>query len=236
MGAEHLGQWHAAAASTLDWWHEAGVDVLVDDQPRDWLTPEIVVPPTPIAPTKAEPASLPATLSAFLGWRAGADAPEAAWAGACVAASGPDTPALMVLVDCPDRGDDTGLLSGRAGQLFDRMLAAIGLTRADVHLAAVCTKRPTSGRLPREIEAELHRLARHHLGLVAPPRLLLMGDAASRAGLGIEVLRARGALHVVKHDRGETAAVATFHPRLLLERPAQKADAWKDLQVLMRDA
>ena len=240
MGAIYPGQWQAAAASALDWWREAGVDVLVEDAPRnwlegDWLAREAPVPAPAPAPV-AEPGVLPATLTEFLAWRVGELAPEAAWRGVSITASGPEAPALMVLVDCPDREDEDCLLSGRSGKLFDRMLAAIGLARDAVHLAAVCARRPTTGRMPREVEAELHRLAKHHLGLVAPPRLLLLGDAASRAVLGTEVLRARGALRGVKHDGGETGVVATFHPRLLLERPAQKADAWRDLQLLMGNA
>ena len=230
MGVEFPGDWRTAAVAALDWWREAGVDVLVDETPRDWLAREVAVP-TFAAPASAAPA-LPATLAAFVAWRAGASAPEAAWRGASVAASGSLDADWMVLVDCPDQGEDC-LLGGAAGRLFDRMLAAMGLSRAVVHLAAVCARRPLAGRMPRDVEVELHRLARHHVGLLAPKRLLVMGDAASRALLGADVLRARGRLHGVNHDGGQTQAVATFHPRLLLERPAQKAEAWKDLQLLM---
>ncbi|MDB5695590.1 MAG: uracil-DNA glycosylase [Sphingomonas bacterium] len=228
---EHIGDWHAAAASTLDWWREAGVDILVEDHPRDWLAR--AAPPAPPAEPLPAATALPATLAEFLAWRTSDAAPEASWRGATIAATGPLDASLMVLVDCPDKDDRDGLLGGAAGKLFDRMLAAIGLTRGEVHLSAVCAKRPVAGRMPAEVQAELHRLAQHHVGLLAPRRLLLMGDAAARALTGVEVLRARGGLHAIKHDRGEAAAIATFHPRLLLERPAQKADAWKDLQLLM---
>ena len=220
--------------STLDWWREAGVDVLVEDDARDWLAKV-----EPLAPAVAmlEPAvvadALPATLVEFLAWRIGSAAPEASWRGVSLQASGPHDAELMVLVDCPDRGDTDCLLGGAAGKLFDRMLAAIGLSRDTVHLAAVCARRPAAGRMPRELEAALHRLAAHHVALLAPKRLLLLGDGASKAITGTEVLRARGRLHDVNHGSVETGAVATFHPRLLLERPAQKADAWKDLQMLM---
>ena len=230
MGAEFPGDWRTAAASTLDWWRDAGVDVLVDDSPRDWLARERPAEPT-VTPAPAA-SVLPTTLADFLSWRAGDGAPEAAWRGISVAASGPHDAALMVLVDCPDQGEDC-LLGGAAGRLFDRMLAAIGLARDAVHLAAVCARRPVAGRMPREVQEELHRLARHHVDLLAPGRLLLMGDAASRALTGADVLRARGRLHPVNHAGGQAQAVATFHPRLLLERPAQKSDAWKDLQLLM---
>lgn len=227
---EFPGDWRTAAASALDWWRDAGVDVLVDDAPRDWLAREIA--PEPIAAPVAERPALPATLADFLSWRVGPVAPEGAWRGISVAASGPHDAELMVLVDCPDQGEDC-LLGGKAGKLFDRMLAAIGLSRAAVHLAAVCARRPLGGRLPRDVADELHRLAAHHVGLLAPKRLLLMGDAAARALTGADVGNARGRLHRVNHDRGETVAVATFHPRLLLDWPARKGEAWKDLQLLM---
>ena len=229
MGYE-FNDWQAAAASALDWWQAAGVDVLVDDAPRDWLAREVA--PAPVATRVASAPALPTTLAEFLTWRTSDVAPDAAWRGVSVAASGPHDASLIVLVDCPDAGEDC-LLGGKAGALFDRMLAAIGLRREAVHLAAVCSKRPVAGRIGRDVADELHRLARHHLALLAPKRLLLMGDAASRALIGADVLRARGSLHAIKHERGETDAVATFHPRLLLDRPAQKADAWRDLQLLM---
>ena len=231
MGFEYPGDWQAAAASTLDWWREAGVDTLVDDAPRDWLAK--LTPVATSVPAVADPAALPNVLADFLAWRAGNAAPEARWRGASIAASGPHDANLMVLVDCPDRDDSDCLLSGEAGKLFDRMLAAIGLKRDVVHVAAVCARRPLGGRMPAEVQAELHRLARHHVRLVAPERLLLMGDGAARALLDRQVGAARGSLHSINHERGESRTVATFHPRLLLERPAQKADAWRDLQLLM---
>ncbi|HEX8484730.1 uracil-DNA glycosylase family protein [Sphingomonas sp.] len=179
---------------------------------------------------------MPATLAAFVEWRGGVDMPEAAWAGASIAASGPDIADLMILADCPDRDDEGTLLSGGApGRLFGRMLAAVGLTRDDVHIAAICWRRPTAGRIPREIEARLGDMARHHIGLVAPRRLLLLGDGAVRAVLGTHLAEARGRLHFVNHIGGRVAVVASHHPRFLIEKPACKAESWSDLRMLMRD-
>ena len=241
MGADQSIDWRQAAASALAWWAEAGVDVLVDDAARNWLaapaprTPDRP-PPIAVAPVAA-PDALPAGLEAFLAWRAGHAAPEAGWPGGWVAASGPADAALMVLVDCPDRGDDAGgLLSGAAGRLFDRMLGAIGLSREAVHLATVCAKRPTAGRSPADLHARLAAITAHHVGLVAPKRLLLLGNAASRAVLGTELQEARGISHRFNHSGGESAVVASYHPRFLLEKPAAKAGAWADLQVLMKGA
>ena len=141
----------------------------------------------------------------------------------------------MVVVDCPDPDDarEGRLLSGSIGTLFDRMLAAIGLSRETVHIATVCAKRPLAGRMPREIEARLTEIARHHVGLATPKRILCLGNAASRAIVGTEMPGNRGILHPFNHRSGDIGVVTTFHPRLLLEKPALKAEAWKDLQLLM---
>ncbi|NII56823.1 uracil-DNA glycosylase [Sphingomonas aerolata] len=245
MGADQTIDWRNAAVSVLDWWHDAGVDMLVDDAPRDWFAapePLDIAPPAPAGVSVAPPvavATMPLSLTEFLAWRTGADVPEAGWNGISLAAEGPADATVMVLADCPDRDDGTDnggagqLLSGASGRLLDRMLAAIGLTRSEVHVAAVCAKRPTAGRIQREVEDRLAEIAKHHIELVAPKRLLLLGNAASRAILGMELQAARGRLHGISHKVGEAGVVASFHPRFLIEKPAAKAEAWKDLQMLM---
>ena len=255
MGFENT-DWRQAAASTLDWWRDAGVDVLVEDVARDWFAAPVLPGEgrTPVAgragggtvpipgPGVRRKGELPTTWDGFLAWRHSADAPEADLRGVAVTASGPATAPLMILADCPDRDDEPAgaLLSGAAGRLFDRMLAAIGLTRSDVHLAAVCTKRPVAGRMPPELVEQLHDCARHHVGLVAPQRLLLLGNAASRAVLATDTAHARGAVRTFtyqdgNHDGGSVGVIATHHPRALLEQPQLKAQAWKDLQMLVKD-
>ena len=242
MGADQNIDWRMAAASALEWWRDAGVDMLVDEGARDWTA----APPAPPAPAArrataqavASPlaAPLPATLSDFTAWRHGADAPEAAWPGTSIPATGNPAADIMIIADLPDREDgDAGvLLSGAAGRLFDRMLAAIGRDRASVYLVPMCSVRPMAGRIAPEIEARLVEIARHHVALVAPKRVLLFGNAPSRALTGADVARARGSLHTVNLDGGVSVeAVASFHPRLLIERPAEKARAWKDLQMLI---
>lgn len=239
MGADQNFDWTKAAASALEWWRDAGVDVLVDDLPRDWLA-AATKPVAPIVSRSAAPIAapvvetLPTTLDAFVTWRTGTTVPEASWGAAMIATSGPASADLMVLVDCPERDDRDVLMSGPVGRLFDRMMAAIGRSREDILLASVCAARPTAGRMPRETEARLSEIARHHVALAAPKRLLVMGNAASRAILGMELAEARGGLHSLNHSGGKTTeAVASFHPRFLLEKPAAKAEAWKDLQMLI---
>lgn len=247
MGADQNLDWAAAAASALDWWRDAGVDVVVDDAIVNWLEapsslaamagPGAASLPATSAPAPATLAdALPDTLEAFMAWRGGDAAPEARWGGAAFAASGPADAELMFYVDCPERHDRDGLLEGDVGRLFDRMLAAIGRSRAEVSIASVCTRRPTTGRVPRDVEARLGSIARHHVSLVRPKRLLALGDAASRALLSMNVADARGRSHALNHKDGTvTLVVASHHPRFLLDRPTAKAEAWKDLLMLTRD-
>lgn len=242
MGADQNYDWNQAAASALDWWRDAGVDAVVDERPRNWLArsaPPPATTPMPAAAAVAARAALPETLDAFTAWRAGPDAPEAGWTGQAIAAQGDVSSDLMILIDMPEREDAASgvLMSGAAGRLFDRMLAAIGRSRDSIHLAAVCTSRPAAGRIAPEVETRLGEIARHHVALAAPKRVLLMGNAPSRALLGMDFLRARGGLRALNLVAGtvahETHAVASFHPRFLIEKPAAKAEAWKDLQMLI---
>lgn len=250
MGADQHIDWQTAAASALDWWREAGVDASIDEAPRNWLA--AVEPPKSAARGQAVAAAapvvvpLPTTLAAFEAWRTGPEAPEAGWPGKPISAQGPASSDIMILIDLPEREDaDSGILmSGPAGRLFDRMLAAIGRDRDSVYLVPVCATRPVAGRIAPEIEERLNEVARHHVMLAAPRRLLLLGNAPTRALLGADATRARGRLHSVSLGGGQASgigsdipiqAVASFHPRFLIERPAQKAEAWKDLQMLIGD-
>ena len=246
MGADQNIDWQIAAASVLEWWRDAGVDTLADEAPRDWTAaPAPVVRETkrhavaePSAPVAAP---LPTAIDAYVAWRTGPEAPEAGWSGSPIFASGDPQSDIMIVTDVPDR-DDTesgAVLSGAAGRLFDRMLAAIGRDRSSVYIVPMCTIRPVAGRIAPEIEQRLSQLIRHHVAIVEPKRLFVLGNAPSRALTGADVARSRGSLQLVNVEVGQSGstiaveAVASFHPRLLLERPAEKARAWKDLQMLI---
>ena len=240
MGVDQNLDWRASIASALEWWCDAGVDCEIDDAPRDWLARAATVPaldrlPAQVQESAPEPAKLPETLDQFAAWRLGEGIPEAGWPGRALGTQGDPASGLMIVVDMPDREDDIAgqLLSGAPGALFDRMLAAIGRARQSVYLAALAVKRPPAGRVTDETGRKLEALIRHHLALARPKRVLALGNAASRAITGMDVAHARGSLCPVNHDGGTSEIVASFHPRFLLEKPAAKADAWKDLRVLM---
>lgn len=233
MGADQTPTWQAEIASALQWWRDAGVDVELQDAPRDWLSaPAAPARGVAVLPTAA-PAQLPATLEAFATWRVGPDAPEAGWGGQPLAAQGPASAALMVLIEMPEREDpgEGRLLGGACGRLFDRMLAAIGLARDNVHVASIATVRPVAGRIPREAVLPLATIARHYVSLVRPKALLLLGNAPCQVMFEDLCQSARGNLRALNHD-GAITALASFHPQQLLERPQLKAESWKDLQML----
>lgn len=230
--------------SALAWWRDAGLDTLVEDEPRNWLArpAPAAAPATPAtarapAPAPAAPETpLAPTLDAHLAWLADSpDLPEAGWGPTRLLPCGDPASGLMLLTDMPETGDaEAGtLIAGELGELFDRMLKAIGRDRQSIWLAPLSTVRPIGGFPPAAL-APLARLARHQIGLVAPRRVLLMGDAPNRALLGSEAAGLRGSLHMINLGDRTIEAVATVHPRLLLQRPAWKAEAWKDLQLLMK--
>ncbi len=252
----------ADATSALSWWAEAGVDTLVDEVPRDWLRPkpkEDSRPAAAEAPGETLPAGrvpaerlvaeglaaerlagepLPDQLDLFQAWLASTDRLDfAAPAAPRVCPAGDPASGLMILADMPTGEDCTAgtLISGEAGRLFERMLAAIGRDRGSVYLAALSCIRSPSGQLNSESMKSCAALARHHIGLAAPRAVLLFGDACAKALLGLSVPQARGRWHEVATHAGPVKALATIAPRQLLDSPRLKAMAWADLQMLIEE-
>jgi DNA polymerase len=220
------------ALSALDWWTEAGVDTLVDDEPRDWLahTP----PVAPVVEAAASAPSLPIDPAAFRRWLL-IDPSVPGAAQTRIDCTGDAADGTVVVVDMPEAADrETGiLLSGEAGALFDRMLAAMKLERAAIYLVPFAPARPASGRIGAADGNALAALLRHHLGLIAPRRLLLLGDAPIRALTGLPLAQARGEARTIQINNADVPAIASFHPRFVLERPDYRKAAWADLQLFM---
>lgn len=224
----------AETASLIAWWREAGVDTLVAETPFDWLSrAEPVAGP---AVHETAPTPFPATLDAFTAWlAAGDDVPEALWGSSRIGPVGDPASNLMIVADVPEPADAAAgqLYAGEIGRLFDRMLAAIGRDRASVYLVPLASIRPPGGIIDAVARDRLVEIMRHHIALAAPKRLLLMGNAPSRALIGMDLRDARGGIRKVNHARGTVDAVATYPPRFLFERPVAKAEAWKDLLMLI---
>jgi DNA polymerase len=126
---------------------------------------------------------------------------------------------------------------GRAGQLLDRMLAAIGLDRGAVQITNVIYWRPPGNRKPTtaEIAACLPFVLRH-IALANPRVLILCGGTAASALLpvsdGITRLRGRWFELAVPGLDKPVPTLPMFHPAFLLRTPERKREAWRDLLAL----
>jgi DNA polymerase len=121
---------------------------------------------------------------------------------------------------------------GKAGQLLDRMIGAMGLKRSEVYIANIVKCRPPENRAPEPAEcvACLPYL-RRQIAIIRPEVICCLGNTPNRALLGSaeSITRARGKWA----DLGGIAAMATFHPAYLLRTPEDKRLAWLDLQSIM---
>ena len=223
--------------SALDWWREAGVDMLVEEEPRDWLkppdkrqakaAPEAAPPPNIVQPTHETLAALQDWLSSSM------QLPLASPSAKRILPQGPENAAIMLLTDAPTVADaaDGQPIGGEAWELTKRMLAAIKIAVEDAYTAPLnCVHAPGAKMSPAEREA-CAEIARQHIRLAKPQRLLLFGDGPCQALLGKPLTQARAHVHKIEGVR----TVATFHPRHLINQPSNKSLAWKDLLLLMED-
>ncbi|MGH8115487.1 MAG: uracil-DNA glycosylase [Rhodanobacteraceae bacterium] len=122
---------------------------------------------------------------------------------------------------------------GRAGQLLNAMLAAMGLKRESVYIANIVKCRPPNNRDPAPDEAAACRpFLDRQIALIRPKLILAVGRIAAQNLLGTDapLARLRGRVHQL-HG---ISVVVTYHPAYLLRSPAEKRKAWADLQFAMR--
>jgi uracil-DNA glycosylase family 4 len=141
---------------------------------------------------------------------------------------------LMIIGEAPGRDEDLEgkPFVGRAGQLLDKMLAAIGLKEQDVHITNVVYWRPPGNRTPTPQEAQVCRpFLERQMELVEPEIVLLLGGAAAKQVLGTTegIMRVRGKWREIEIGGRPVKTMATLHPAYLLRTPAAKRQAWRDL-------
>lgn len=145
---------------------------------------------------------------------------------------------LLVIGEAPGRDEDAvgKPFVGRAGQLLDKMLAAIGRSRkTDVLISNVVYWRPPGNRTPTQEEIAICRpFVERLIELTAPKAVMLAGGAPTQALIGASgIMRARGRWKEMTLASGfKVPALPVFHPAFLLRQPAQKRLAWADLQKL----
>jgi uracil-DNA glycosylase family 4 len=149
---------------------------------------------------------------------------------------GSPTARLMFVGEGPGADEDAQGIPfvGRAGQLLNNMIAAMGLTREEVYIANVVKCRPPGNRTPEPEEgATCSPFLFRQIDVVRPQVLVALGATAATYLLGSRQPLAglRGRVHAV---RG-TQLIVTYHPAYLLRDPRQKKEAWADLQIAMRE-
>jgi len=141
---------------------------------------------------------------------------------------------LMIVGEAPGRDEDLEgkPFVGRAGLLLDKMLAAIGLSEADVHITNIVYWRPPGNRTPTPQEAIACRpFLERQVALVAPHVVLALGGAAAKHLFDVAdgIMRVRGKWRDIEIGGHKARAMATLHPAYLLRTPAAKGMAWRDL-------
>jgi uracil-DNA glycosylase len=123
---------------------------------------------------------------------------------------------------------------GRAGQLLNNMIAAMGLKREECYIANIVKCRPPSNRTPEPDEANTcSPFLFRQIDVVRPQVLVALGATAATYLLGARQPLAglRGRVHAY---RG-MSLIVTYHPAFLLRDPRQKKEAWADLQIAMKE-
>ncbi len=258
--------WHGAKA-LLEWYVELGAVDAVGDTPVDRYALADRAPkpvraqekekaetaaPTPPKPTSHDPVAEATALAEASGSleelaeaMRGFDGLELKkGARNFVFADGNSGGRVMIVGEAPGADEDRigRPFVGRAGQLLDRMLGAIGLARdhpdpaSAVYITNILPWRPPGNRTPTAEEmAMMVPFVRRHIALVDPTVLILMGNTPCGALLGrTGILRMRGTWTQAE-DR---AVMPMTHPAYLLRNPAAKREAWADLldiQAKLRD-
>jgi DNA polymerase len=159
-----------------------------------------------------------------------------------VFADGAEDTKLMLIGEAPGAEEDRAgkPFVGPAGQLLDKMLASIGLDRANLRIVNVVPWRPPGNRTPAESEIAvclpfLHR----HIALIRPEILLLLGGVAAKAMLppayrATGIRRLRGQWHELQIPGLDAVipTLPTFHPAYLLRTASAKRESWHDLIAL----
>jgi uracil-DNA glycosylase family 4 len=147
---------------------------------------------------------------------------------------------IMFIGEAPGADEDREGVPfvGRAGQLLDKLLAAIGLDRKKVYIANVVPWRPPGNRTPTPLEtAACLPFTRRQIELVDPKILVCLGAASAQTLLGGKegIMRLRGRWFAYPVGNTEIRALAMLHPAYLLRQPAQKKLAWQDLRMLGKE-
>ena len=144
---------------------------------------------------------------------------------------------VMIIGEGPGANEDKEGLPyvGRAGQLLDKLLHAINLSRKNVYITNVVNYRPPENRKPTEKEVERYLpYLKKHIEIIKPQIILLLGSTAMSAILqDTDVIsKMRGKWYEIEINKCKISSIVSFHPAYLLRQPDQKKFSWVDLKMI----
>lgn len=141
---------------------------------------------------------------------------------------------LMVITDIPSSDDDASgnILSGAAGELFDKMMAAIGLSRDTIHITPILFWRTPGGRTPTREEIDLGRpFVSRFIELTEPRIIITLGAISASEIAGTDLMRNHGANKTINNGIN---VFSIYHPNYLMLKPSMKQDVWTVLQTVQK--
>ncbi|HMF54585.1 MAG TPA: uracil-DNA glycosylase [Edaphobacter sp.] len=153
-----------------------------------------------------------------------------------VFADGDPNARLMFVGEGPGADEDAQGLPfvGKAGQLLNNMIGAMGLNRQQVYIANIVKCRPPANRTPEPVEANTcSQFLLRQIDVVQPEVIVALGSTAATYLLGVK--RSLSGLRGNWYTCRGAKLVVTYHPAFLLRDPRQKGEAWKDLQMVMKE-
>ena len=195
---------------------------------------QLVPLPTQIIPAAERPAAL-AAIQAEIG-----DCTRCplAYGGRhkIVFADGDPNARLLFVGEGPGADEDAQGLPfvGKAGQLLNNMIVAMGLQREQVYIANIVKCRPPGNRTPEPVEANTcSPFLLKQIDIVRPQVIVALGRTAATYLLGVD--RSLSSMRGTWFSARGAKVAVTYHPAFLLRDPRQKAEAWKDLQMVMKE-
>src|SRR6201994_957713 len=216
--------------------YRRGTDIVIEPTPEEPVIPprQLVQPQPPIGSFVAPPSRVEALRA--IQFEIG-DCKRCALStgrNKIVFGDGDPNARLMFVGEGPGADEDAQGLPfvGRAGQLLNNMIGAMGLKSEQVYIANIVKCRPPQNRKPEPDEAHTCMpFLERQIEVVRPRVLVALGATAATYLLGMRgsIASMRGRIH----DYRGLQTVVTYHPAFLLRDPAQKKEAWKDLQMAM---
>lgn len=143
---------------------------------------------------------------------------------------------LMFIGEAPGADEDQQgePFVGRAGQLLNNMIKAMGLRRGDVYIANIIKCRPPNNRTPERDECETcSPFLFRQIEVIKPKVIVALGAVAAKTLLAVN--SSMGEMRGRWYDFRNTKLAVTYHPAFLLRDPRQKKETWKDLQMVMNE-